>query len=641
MIDDYLKAKHYGDRAYKRAVQAGEYPYLPALDDILSYQDVAGEVQLGLKEVPLYMIAGTKTAGRQNAFALNFMPLMKDKSEFAAKWIALYDSQLEVGLRDPIIVYEFMNQFYVLEGNKRVSVMKFMGAASIPAYVTRILPKRTEEKENKIYYEYVDFYKVTGIFRITFSEEGCYKKLAAVLGQNLTEAWPEELCNDVKATFVRFSEAYEARGGGKLRLTYGDAYLVYLSVYGLKGLLDISSEEIDRRIGRIWNEFLTEMNEEKIALVETPELIKKPASMIDFLNIPSMYTVKNPLKIAFIYDRNADHSSWVYGHEIGRNQMEEHFKGVVETIRFEDCDSSAEVMNAIDLAVAAGNQMIFTTTAAQLEPALRAAIKYPEVKILNCSVNASYSSVRTYYGRMYEAKFLLGALAASMTEGDQIGYVADYPVYGMIANINAFAIGAALVNPRVKIHLKWSTKKGTDWNRELAEAGISCISGPDWIRPQEASRAFGLYQLGKDGDVANLAMPMWHWGKYYELIVGSVLEGSWEAKDLTRKHQALNYWWGMSADVIEVILSGQLPYYSRKFIDILKKEVIAGDLSPFDGELRSQTAVIKKADAPRLTNEEIISMDWLNDNVIGEIPSLEELTEKAQEIVRVSGVKEA
>lgn len=641
MIDDYLKAKHYGDRAYKRAVQAGEYPYLPALDDILSYQDVAGEVQLGLKEVPLYMIAGTKTAGRQNAFALNFMPLMKDKSEFAAKWIALYDSQLEVGLRDPIIVYEFMNQFYVLEGNKRVSVMKFMGAASIPAYVTRILPKRTEEKENKIYYEYVDFYKVTGIFRITFSEEGCYKKLAAVLGQNLTEIWPEELCNDVKATFVRFSEAYEARGGGKLRLTYGDAYLVYLSVYGLKGLLDISSEEIDRRIGRIWNEFLTEMNEEKIALVETPELIKKPASMIDFLNIPSMYTVKNPLKIAFIYDRNADHSSWVYGHEIGRNQMEEHFKGVVETIRFEDCNSSAEVMNAIDLAVAAGNQMIFTTTAAQLEPALRAAIKYPEVKILNCSVNASYSSVRTYYGRMYEAKFLLGALAASMTEGDRIGYVADYPVYGMIANINAFAIGAALVNPRVKIHLKWSTKKGTDWNRELAEAGISCISGPDWIRPQEASRAFGLYQLGEEGSVTNLAMPMWHWGKYYELIVGSVLEGSWEAKDLTRKHQALNYWWGMSADVIEVILSGQLPYYSRKFIDILKKEVIAGDLSPFDGELRSQTAVIKKADAPRLTNEEIISMDWLNDNVIGEIPSLEELTEKAQEIVRVSGVKEA
>lgn len=639
MIDDYLKAKHMGERAYRRAVQAGEYPYLPALDEILPYQDIVAENPLGLKEVPLDMIVGTKTAGRQSAFALNFMPLMKDKSEFAMKWIALFDSQQEVGLRDPIQIYEFMNKFYVEEGNKRVSVMKFIGAASIPAYVTRILPKRSNEKENRIYYEYVEFYKVTGIFRITFSAEGSYRKLAELLGQNLKDEWPEDLCNDLKAGFVRFSEIYEEKGGGKLDITRGDACLVYLSIYGLEGLLNISTEEIGSRIQRIWNEFLTETNEEKIALVEKPELIRKQSSMIDFLNMPSVYSERNPLKIAFIYDRNANNSSWVYGHELGRNHLKERFGEKVATIAMENCETEAEVANAIDLAVAAGNEMIFTTTSAQIDAALKAAIKYPDVRILNCSVNESYSSVRSYYGRMYEAKFLMGALAASTASSNQIGYVADYPIYGMIANINAFAIGAALVNPDVRIHLKWSTRKGTDWRKEMAEEGVHCISGPDWIRPQEASREFGLFLTQEDGKVQNLAMPMWQWGRYYELIVNSVLEGSWDAKNLTRKHQALNYWWGMSAGVIDVVLSGQLSYYSRKFVEILKKEVISGDLNPFDGELHSQDGLIKGADAPRLSHEQIIEMNWLNDNIIGSIPDVEELTEEAREVVRVSGVR--
>lgn len=640
MLDDYLKAKHMGERSYRRAVQAGTYPYLPALDDILSYEDVAGEIPLGLKEVPLYMLVGTKTAGRQQAFAANFMPLMKDKSEFAGKWIALYDSQLEVGLRDPIKAYEYMNKFYVEEGNKRVSVMKFMEAASIPAYVTRIMPKRTNEKENIIYYEYVDFYNVAGIFRITFSEIGCYKKLAFLLGQDLEHIWPEELCNNVKASFVRFSEIYEGKGGGRLDLTDGDAYLVYLSVFGLNGLIGASTDEIGRRIESIWNELITESKEEKIALIDTPEETKKSPSMIDFLNLPPLYTEHNHLKIAFLYERSVEQSSWAYGHEMGRSQLSQRYGNLVDTIRFENCGADAELMNAIDLAVAAGTDMIFTTSGAQLEVTRRAAIKYPNVKFLNCSVNGSYSSVRSYYGRMYEAKFLMGALAASVSGDNVIGYVADYPIYGIIANINAFAIGAALVNPKVKIRLKWSTKKDCDWKQEFAAEGIRCISGPDWIRPQEASREFGIFEQKADGSVMNIAMPVWEWGKYYEQIVQSVLEGSWEVKAERKDHQAINYWWGMSAGVIDVILSGQLSYYAKKFIDILKKEVISGDLSPFDGELRSQEGVVRAAGSGRLSNEEIIRMNWLNDNVEGSIPSVEELVEQAREVVRISGVQE-
>ena len=88
---------------------------------------------------------GTSTRARTNAFAGNFMPILDWGSEFAAKWAALSDSQMEEGIREPIKVYEYMNRYYVVEGNKRVSVLKYFDAVTIPAMVTRKVPKRTED----------------------------------------------------------------------------------------------------------------------------------------------------------------------------------------------------------------------------------------------------------------------------------------------------------------------------------------------------------------------------------------------------------------------------------------------------------------------------------------------------------------
>ena len=100
-------------------------------------------------EIPADRIAGTKAKGRRSAFSRSFMPLLKDDTEFARKWMTLFGIQMTEGIRDPIKVYEFMNRFYVQEGNKRVSVLKYLGATSIWANVTRVVPVPTESKENR------------------------------------------------------------------------------------------------------------------------------------------------------------------------------------------------------------------------------------------------------------------------------------------------------------------------------------------------------------------------------------------------------------------------------------------------------------------------------------------------------------
>ena len=132
--------------------------------------------------------------------------------------------------------------------------------------------------------------------------------------------------------------------------------------------------------------------------------------------------------------------------------------------------------------------MIFTTSPEFLSASLRVAVNHPEIKILNCSLNASHKYIRTYYGRMYEAKFLIGVLAGVMTDTNKIGYIADYPIFGMTANINAFALGVKMVNPKAKIYLEWSTLKENehiDLTAKLYSLGATYISHQDMIIPRK------------------------------------------------------------------------------------------------------------------------------------------------------------
>ena len=174
--EDYTKAFKLGKKDYQMRMLRGVNPTLPVLDDILPEKGSYAERPIGLVQIPIAQIVGTKSAGRSNSFSGNFMPILRENTEFATKWARLSTSHIEEGIQSPIKAYEYMNKFYVEEGNKRVSVMKYFEADSILGEVTRIIPKRTEEKENKIYFEFLDFYQDAPINYIWFSQEGSFAK---------------------------------------------------------------------------------------------------------------------------------------------------------------------------------------------------------------------------------------------------------------------------------------------------------------------------------------------------------------------------------------------------------------------------------------------------------------------------------
>lgn len=630
--EDYSKAYKAGKKEYQSRVMRGENPTLQVLDDILPPRGSYSEVPLGLVQIPMDQIVGTKTDGRSNAFAANFMPIIRENSEFALKWGSLCYSHEHEGIRDPIKAYEYMNKFYVEEGNKRVSVLKYFEAVSVPGTVIRILPPRTQEKENRIYYEFVDFYSLSKINYIWFSRLGSFAKLQAAVGKKPDEEWTDDDKMIFRSVYNRFTAEFEAKGGKKLSITPGDALLAFINIYGYDELKDKTVNEMKELVIKSWEEFCLLQEKDEIELKMNPSEEKAP-----LLN--RLLPLSSPrLKIAFLYEKTIESSAWTYAHELGRLHLEQAFSDEVTTVYYDNLNKN-NVEETIEQAIRDNCNIIFTTTPTMVQASVKAAIAHPNIKILNCSLNTSHRYVRNYYARMHEAKFLMGAIAGAMTENDRLGYLADYPLLGSIANINAFALGAKMINPRAEVYLEWTTRKGVDGLENLRRNDVSIISGKDMVIPKEASRYFGLYSIEGD-EPESLAMPLWHWGIFYERLIRTIMDGTWKYDDNTETIKAINYWWGMSSGVIDVICSQNLPIGTKRLVDLLKKTITSGEFNPFSGILYSQTGVVQEDPNRSLTPEEIVTMDWLAENVVGTIPKMEELQDEAKPVTEQQGVEE-
>ncbi len=627
-IEDYKKAYKSGKKDYQNRMMRGERPTLQVLENILPPKDSYSMVSLGLVQIPIEQIVGTRYEGRSSAFSGNYMPILGENTEFARKWAGLSTALEEEGIRDPIKVYEYMNKFYVEEGNKRVSVMKYFESISIPGNVTRIIPKRTDELENKIYYEFLDFYKLSKINYIWFSKEGNFVKLQKAVGKQPEEVWTDDELMDFSSMYSRFLAAYRANGGDKLKNTPGDAFLAFITLYGYKALNDTTAADLSKLVEKSWEEFKLLGEDEEIDLKMDPTTEKKPLLSRLLSSGPSK------LKIGFIYTKTAVSSAWTYAHELGRLHLEQTFPDEVSTLCFDNVTVDT-IDECLQKAVDEGCNLIFTTTPSFAAASVKAAIANPGVRILNCSLNTSHRYIRTYYARMHEAKFLMGAIAGAMAENNKLLYIEDYPLFGSIANINAFALGAKMINPRAQIYLEWSSMKDIDISERIRQIDPACISGKDMVTPEEASRYFGIYHMA-GGQPRNLAMPLCHWGKFYEKLIRTIMDGTWKYDDTSSK--AINYWWGMSSGVVDVVCSQNLPIGTKRLVDLLKHTISAGEFNPFSGIIYSQTGIIKGDPGHTLSPEEIMTMDWLAENIIGSIPQATQLTEHAKPVLSQQGL---
>ena len=246
-LEDFTKARKLGTKEHQKDISDGKSPLLPALDDIVEKRTLLKEERVGTREIPLPQVVGTVTHGRQEAFASNFMPLLAHDTEFGEKWIRLMEYQTSEGIQDAIKVLEYMGKFYVLEGNKRVSVMKYLEMPTILADVTRVLPAQSDEKEVVVYYEFLQFFKCTAIYDILFTEKGSYQKLSEYVNKTLDEKWDEDSVLDLKSAFIKFCKAYKSIEGKVKNLSNSDAFLVFIDMYKYDELVGMTADDIKKQ----------------------------------------------------------------------------------------------------------------------------------------------------------------------------------------------------------------------------------------------------------------------------------------------------------------------------------------------------------------------------------------------------------
>ena len=629
--EEYAQALKQGLKVSRELTLAGQDSHPPVLDDILSGGNTHSIQELGTLEVPSERIVGIKSAGRITAFTQGFLPVLGAETEFARKWISLCASHLGTeGIRDAVECYEYLGNFYIQEGNKRVSVLRWFGAPRILCTIKRILPPVSDEPRIRAYYEFLDFYRVTKLYTIQFRRPGDYGKLLEALGRDPEDTWSETERRAFNSKFHRFHEAFLSLKNKPGDVLPEEALLVWLQLYPFSDLSSLTSTELKKRLSALWDDVVA-VSTDAVTLQTKTENDTKAGFWTRFVT-------PDHLNVAFVHQLDSAASAWVQGHEDGVRHLESVFGERITTRSYFGAQDSETAEQRIEQAVREGAQVVFTTSPPLRRSALKLALKYPKVRFLNCSVAQPYASIRSYYGRIYEAKFITGAIAGIMARDGRIGYIASNPILGVPASINAFALGAQLTNPKATIHLRWSCCEGTP-QADFFRDGIRVVSNRDVPTGNKVYLDFcnyGTYFLDDEGTLSPLGSPVWAWGKFYEFVVKSILAGTW--KEQKGSIGALNYWLGMDSGAIDVEFSDKLPVGVRTLAELLKKNICDGTLDPFHRPVTAQDGTLKNDGTRSLTTEELLHMDWLCDNVVGSIPGCNEVLPVSQQIVRELGI---
>lgn len=633
-IEQYQKALKLAQKCHRNDVVHGRYPYPQVLDDFFDESMSAGRVDMGRVEIPVEQIVGTVTGGRKSTFSSDFMPLLPQETEFAQKWINLCMAHLgDEGIREPIQCVEYMGRFYVLEGNKRVSVLKSYEASTIPGFVTRIVPVYSQDPKVQAYYEFMEFYAHAELYQVRFTRPGDYAKLQAALGFDPEHIWTEEERKMFLSRFSRFCDFFRRHGGEKTGVTESDALLVWLRVYTMQELWEMTASELTASLKTVWPD--VELLEEKDPI----DILTAPQEEPDKGIFSYLFSNKlTHLHVAFLFHASPGVSAFTRSHELGAEYVAKKMKDAVTVKKYYDVKADETGEAIMEQAVGEGANVLIATAPPLIGICRKIAAKHPHIKVLNCALSMPYMGVRTYYSRVYEGKFITGAVAAAMTKEDTLGYIANYPIYGVPAGINAFALGARMVNPHAKVQLEWSCKEGDPYEA-FEKTGVSIITNQEVPSPGSTHWKWdwGTY-LRKDGKATPLASPCWNWGIFYERMLRSILSGAWDSFVSKDEKKAVGYWWGLDSGVIDVQFNHALPDGVLRLGKLLKRSIINGALDPFRFEIYDKSGNLRADGEHCFTPEEIMKMDWLCDNVLGEIPTFEEVRPGSRELVRVLGV---
>ncbi|VTU33868.1 BMP family ABC transporter substrate-binding protein [Variovorax sp. PBL-E5] len=332
-----------------------------------------------------------------------------------------------------------------------------------------------------------------------------------------------------------------------------------------------------------------------------------------------------PLKIGFVYVAPITDAGWVRQHEEGRQAVEAALPGRVKTTYVENVPEGPDAERVIRDLARQGNKLIFTPSFGYMEPTLKVARDFPDVKFESITGYKTAPNVATANARYYEGRYLAGIAAGRMTKTHVAGYVAGFPIPEVLQGINAFTLGMRSVDPKAVVKVVWldawfDPPKERDAAMTLFDQGVDVISfhtGSTAVMAaaQERGKMAVAYHsdMRKVAPDAQIIAVTHQWGGYYTQRARAVLDGTWKSGDV---------WGGVKEGMIRVGDFGpKVPKAVQQEVLARQQDIAAGRLQPFravtDVRDNEGHVVIPKGGA--LSDAQILQMNWLVEGVQGRI----------------------
>jgi basic membrane protein A and related proteins len=330
-----------------------------------------------------------------------------------------------------------------------------------------------------------------------------------------------------------------------------------------------------------------------------------------------------PLKVGFVYVTPVTDTGWVHQHDEGRKAVEAAFGDKVKTTFVQNVPEGADAERVIRDLAQQGHKLIFTPSFGYMEPTLKVARDFPDVKFESVTGYKTAPNVATVNARYYEGRYLAGVLAGRMTTSNVAGYVAGFPIPEVLQGINAFALGMRSVNPKAQVKVVW-LNAWFDPPRERDAAMSLFNQNADVIAFHSASDAVmraaqerGKMAVAYHSDMsraapdAQIAAVTHHWDEYYKRRTQAVLDGSWKSGHL---------WGGVKEGMVRIEAFGpKVPKAVQDEVLARQKDIAAGKLLPFAGPITDNEGKAVIGEGQQLGDEQILVMNYLVAGVVGKV----------------------
>ena len=319
------------------------------------------------------------------------------------------------------------------------------------------------------------------------------------------------------------------------------------------------------------------------------------------------------LKVGFIYVGPIGDFGWTYQHDVARKAMQQALADKVETTYVENVPEGPDAERAIEGLVHSDCKLVFTTSFSFMEPTVKVAKRFPEVKFEHATGYKRLPNLATYAGRFYEGRYVIGQIAGKVSKKNVVGYVASFPIPEVVSGINAFMLGAWSVNPAMKVKIVWVNSwfdpgKEADAAKALIDQGADIITQhTDSPAPMQIAEERGVHAFSQDSDMikfgakAQLSGILDHWTGYYIKRTQEVLDGTWKSGDV---------WGGLGSKMVVMAPFTNMPDDVKAVAAATTEAIASGKLHPFHGPIYKQDGTLAVKDGAVLPDPDILGMNW-------------------------------